>query len=408
MRRGAFAVNVETRACTVVGGGALGLGAALALVERGHHVTLLERGSLGSGNTGKAAGILSSFCHNDEDYRLIAETRGLVGETMSLAMAAGCREARGAWRSHPSIVIGNAASRSTLTAMQDRVERFTEECERLDARQAGRAFPGMRFAPGEEVLVAQEDGVIEAGDLIAALRARLESEGAIVREKHALDAFSGATPAVAASQTTASQPTTSARSGDVLVVAGGAWTKGLLAKHGLRLPVQMYRTQLASLQMPGGGDLPIVHDLTQHFYTRPESETSILAGNGTQLRPFDPDDFNEAADPEFIHSIAERVVARFEDGGEARVRTGWAGLCVATPDRRPLCGPVAGRPGLFVLTGDNGFGLMRSLALGQRLADAVAGRVLSDLDPARFGANAADKFEMREGYGAAPAQVRDQ
>jgi sarcosine oxidase subunit beta len=369
----------ETRAAVVVGGGALGASSALALAERGFEVTLHERRSLGAGATGKAAGILSTLCHSDAEYKLIAETRGLVGELMSLALAAGCREARGAWRSHSSIVVGAGASLPTLDAMQDRVERFTEECERLDHRQAARTFPGVAFAPGEQVLVAQEDGVLEAGDLMAALRAHLESEGVAVREGK--DAAS--VPADA-----------------VHVVAGGAWTKGYAARLGARLPVQMYRTQLASLAFPGGGELPIVHDLTRHFYTRPESADSILAGDGTQLRPFDPDDYNEKADPEFIDSIAERVVARFEGGAEAQVRTGWAGLCVATPDRRPLCGPVPGHPGLFVVTGDNGFGLMRSLALGQRLAESVLGRVDPALDPARFGDRPSDDFPMAEGYGA--------
>lgn len=364
---------------TVLGGGALGCSAALALAERGHQVTLRERGALGSGNSAKAAGILSTLCHSDAEYRLIAETRGLLGETMSLALAAGERAARGAWRSHASIVVAHGDSVPLMEAMQERAERFTEEVERLDHRQASRAFPGVRFEPGEEAIVAQEDGVIEAGDYFAAVRARMESEGVEVRTNAALEVPPGA-------------------EADALVVAGGAWTKGWMARHGVALPVQMYRTQLASLAFPGGGELPIVHDLRRHFYTRPESADGLLAGNGTQLHPFDPEDYNEAADPEFIQSIAERVVARFEDGGEAQVKAGWAGLCVATPDRRPLAGPVPGRPGWFILTGDNGFGLMRSLALGQRIADAVAGKVEPALDPARF-AGVGDSFPMREGYG---------
>jgi sarcosine oxidase, subunit beta len=365
----------ETRPVTVVGGGALGCSAALALAEHGHEVTLLERRRLGSGNSAKAAGILSTLCHSDAEYRLIAETRGLLGETISLALATGERAAKGAWRSHASIVIGHGETLPVLDAMQERAERHTEEVERLDHRQAAREFPGVRFEPGEQAIVAQEDGVIEAGDFLVALRARLASEGVTVREDAPAETLAEAT-----------------------VVAGGAWTKGWLARRGVPLPVQMYRTQLCSLELPGGGGLPIVHDLRQHFYTRPESEKGILAGNGTQLHPFDPDDYNEAADPEFITSIAERVVHRFDDGGDARVRTGWAGLCVATPDRRPLCGPVPGKPGLFVLTGDNGFGLMRSLALGQRMADALRGRVEPALDPARF-VGVSDRFEMREGFG---------
>ena len=367
---------------TVVGGGALGCSAALSLAEAGHKVRLVERANLGAGNSAKAAGILSSFAWNDADYRLIAETRGAVGELIALAMAAGERNAKGAWRSAPSLCIGGGTSIPLLDQLQDRVERHTEECERLDHRRAKAEFPGLQFTPGEEVLVAQEDGVLEAGDLFAALRARLAQEEVEVVEGRSAPDLAAMPDA------------------DAVVVAGGAWTKGLLAANGIQLPLQCYRTQLASLAIPSAADLPILHDLTQHFYARPESEGSILVGNGTQLRPFDPEAYNEVADPEFIHSVAERVVHRFEDGGEAQIRRGWAGLCVATPDRRPVCGPVPGRDGLFVLTGDNGFGLMRSLALGNRLAEAVGGRVAPDLDPRRFGPEVSPDFEMREGYGA--------
>ncbi|MEA3189535.1 MAG: hypothetical protein QOD77_117 [Thermoplasmata archaeon] len=366
---------------TVVGGGALGCASALALAEAGHAVTLVERANLGAGASAKAAGILSSFAWNDADYRLIAETRGALGELIALAMAAGERNAKAAWRPTESIIVGPQGS-PMLDELQSRVERHTEECDRMSAREAGREFPGVEFAPSEEVLVAQEDGVIEAGDFLAALRARLEQEGVTVRERSAAslaDLRNG---------------------GGVVAVCGGAWTRDLLAKDGVRLPLLAYRTQLASLAIPDAEELPIVHDLVQHFYTRPESAGSMLAGNGTQLRPFDPEAYNEVADPEFIVHTAERVVRRFTHGGEATVRSGWAGLCVGTPDRRPLCGAVPGRPGLFVLTGDNGFGLMRSLALGQRLADVVRGRPHADLDPARFGPEPALEFELREGYGA--------
>ncbi len=368
---------------TVVGGGVLGCASALALAPD-HEVTLLERRNLGSGNSSKAAGILSSFAWNDADYKLIAETRGMIGTTISLAMAAGERHARAAWKPTPSIVVGKGDSIPLLDQLQHRVERHTEECERLDHRSAAREFDGVLFEPGEEILVAQEDGIIEVGDLMAALRSRMESEGVTVRENQ-----------------DARLPVSAGRvqGADAVVVAAGAWTPRLLAGIGVALPMQCYRTQLASLQMPAE-DLPIVHDLVQHFYARPESEASMLAGNGTQLRPFEPDDFNEAADPEFIEHTAARVVRRFEAGAEARVRTGWAGLCVATPDRRPMCGPVPGIDGLFMVSGDNGFGVMRSLALGEKLADALRGRPDASLDPGRFGPGARADFAMREGYGA--------
>jgi sarcosine oxidase subunit beta len=365
----------------VIGGGALGCSAALALAGRNHEVTLAERATLGSGSTGKAAGILSTFAWNDADFQLIQETRGMVGELISLAMAAGESNARAAWRPTPSIVVAKGERLVLLDQLQARAERFTEEPLRMSAREAGREFGGVVFEPGEEVLVAQEDGVLDAGELVAALRARLVSEGVAVRE-HRPEGMVRATDV------------------DAVVVAGGAWTRSMLGPAGAGLPFRSYRTQLASVAIPGAAELPIVHDLERHFYERPESDGSILAGDGTELRSFEPDAYDEAGDRQFVESIAERIIARFEGGGEAQVRASWAGLCVGTPDRRPLCGAVPGHEGLFVLTGDNGFGLMRCLALGERLADAVAGRPDASMDPGRFGANPTMEFPLREGFGA--------
>src|SRR5688572_10199336 len=125
----------------IVGGGALGCGAALALAQAGHKVTLRTTGNLGEGASAKAAGILSTMTWNDDDYHLIARTRGLVGELIGLAMSEGHRDARKAWRKAESMTVGAAADARVLDAIQERLERFTEEPERLSAAEAGRQFP---------------------------------------------------------------------------------------------------------------------------------------------------------------------------------------------------------------------------------------------------------------------------
>jgi sarcosine oxidase, subunit beta len=359
----------------VVGGGALGCSAALALAEAGHDVVLRERGRLGDGASSRAAGILSTMTWNDDDFRLIQTTRGRLGELISLAMIEGEAAARTAWRPEESLMIAAGKGRAYLADVEARLERLGEEPERLDYRSAAREFPGIAFAPGEEVVVAQEDGVMEAGDFLAALRTRLVAEGVRIEEY--------------AAGTGGEQEAT--------VLAAGAWTADLAANLGVTLPLLAYRTQLASLQLPSA-DVPIVHDTVHHIYWRPEAEDSFLCGNGTRLQPHDPEAFDASTDAEFRDHVAAAVSARLERGAQARWRTGWAGLCVGTPDRRPLCGPVWGRDDLFVLGGDNGFGLMRSLGLGERLADAVDGRVVAETDPRRFGSDPPRAFALREGY----------
>ena len=353
-----------------MGGGALGLSAALRLAEEGRDVVLREKRTLGAGATHKAAGILSTMTWSDEEYALIAETRGAVGELISLGLCEGHLEAKDCWRPVTSIMVANGGD-SRLDQIFNRLNRFTEEPERFQGRSAQAQVPGVEIGPQEEILVAQEDGVLDAGALVETLRRRAIAEGVRIEE--------GVEPTWDADRT---------------VIAAGAWTRNILAARGATLPIRAFRTQLATLEM---GEVPIVHDLVHGFYARPESETAFLAGDGTRLVDHNPDDYDESTDTLFRDHIASAVVKRFTGGGEAKWRTGWAGLCVATPDRHPMCGPVPGLEDVYVLTGDNGFGLMRCLALGDRLADTLRGRHHAWLDPGRFGA--LDDFVMREGFG---------
>ncbi len=362
---------------TVIGAGVLGLSSALALAERGHSVKVIEKGQPGIGASGKAAGIVSTMTWHDDEFRLIQETRGRIGELVSLAMIEGDPAARSVWKPYDSIVVAAGKGLGALDEMEKRLDHLGEEPERFAFREAAAQFPGVQFSPGEEVLVAQEDGAVEPNDLVQLLAGRLANED--------VDIVSG------------SEVTERPKDAEAVVVAGGAWTAGLLAKWNHPIAAKAYRTQLTSLGLEDATSLPMVHDLVHGFYTRPESEGSMMAGNGTQLRPFDPNHFDEAADPEFVQSIAERMVTRFDRGGDALLRRGWAGLCVGTPDRRALCGGVPETDDLFVLTGDNGFGVMRCLALGERLADAVEGEQDAGLDPGRF--NGELEFTLKEGYG---------
>lgn len=359
-----------------MGAGLLGLSAALSLAEEGHEVTLHEQQQPGAGASSRAAGLVSTMTWNDHDFRLIQETRGKIGELISMAMIEGDPAARHLWKPYDSITIAAGDGLQVLDEVQHISERNTEETERLSWQAAAKEFPGIRFEPGDEVLVAQEDGAVEAGDLVSVLEGRCRAEDVTmetgrVTDLHALDGR--------------------------IVVAGGAWTHDLIAANGPKLPIAAFRTQLASIAHSGSLDLPMVHDTRHGFYLRPESEGSLLAGNGTVLEPHDPDAYDEAADPAFRESIAHRMLQRVAGAETATIRNAWAGLCVATPDRHPLCGPVDGLDDVFVLTGDNGFGLMRCLALGDRLADALRGKVDPVLDPNRFGP--LDDWEMREGFG---------
>ncbi len=396
--RAALARRVDTHArVVVVGGGIFGLGTAYALARAGFgHVQVLERSQLGSGSTAYAAGILSLHTWHDGEAALILRTRQLIEELVAWGQQEELAAAATAWHPVGAVTIASSANRARLEQMHARMRRLRLGGDFLDAAQAQGKYPHLQFDREEVALTSLEDGYVESTDLVELLRARSKALGVRFREGVDVTHVS-----VADGRADGVAWADGRERADHVVVAGGAWTPGLLARSGFALPAIPYRTQLSTLEFPHADRVPVLHDTAHHFYTRPESATRMLAGDGTQLRRFSPDAFNRAADGEFIESIARRVVERFRDGGQARYRTGWAGLCVGTPDKRPLAGAVPGADGLCVLTGDNGFGLMRGLALGEVTAAAVEGRKderLTELSPARFGSPPPQEFALAEGF----------
>ncbi len=192
-----------------------------------------------------------------------------------------------------------------------------------------------------------------------------------------------------------------------LVVAAGAWSKKLLARMGYPIPLCPYRTQAAILRPdpPEPPTLPSVHDIDHDVYARPEANGRILAGDGTEHVEADPETFRPGGDDWFVAHIAECFGSRLPGWADAELVRAWAGVCCATPDRRPLIGPISDATGLFVVTGFNGFGVMRAAGVAQRLSKLLAAGdgSTSELDaltpvlPSRFPADL-PAFPPRPGF----------
>ena len=196
---------------------------------------------------------------------------------------------------------------------------------------------------------------------------------------------------------------------DAVVVAAGAHTRSLLADADVPVPVVPYRVQVLVGSAPYDG--PMVYDATADAYLRPHPE-GLLAGDGTEPVPADPDDYRREADDWFREDIAAVLRERLfgVDRDSAADARAWAGLCTATPDGDPLVGPVdsdAGDPTLFVAAGWQGHGFMRAPATGEIVAEGVLASLaggardapespwIGAFDPTRFDGD--ETFEIAEG-----------
>jgi glycine/D-amino acid oxidase-like deaminating enzyme len=153
--------------------------------------------------------------------------------------------------------------------------------------------------------------------------------------------------------------------------------------------------QLSSIAFADSGKLPILSETSTDMYITRDGPTNLLAGDGTQLWEHDPDDYNQKGNRAFEEEIAAGLMRFVSAAEHAELRRCWARLCGGTPDRRPLLGGVSER--LFIVCGDNGFGVVRGPALGElgcRIAMGVD--AAPQVDPFRFPPG---EFSLRPGSG---------
>ena len=173
----------------------------------------------------------------------------------------------------------------------------------------------------------------------------------------------------------------------VLVNAAGAWADGVAQLAGAAaLGIRPYRRTVAQLRVnpPPGAELPLVLDLCERFYFKPESGRLWLSPHDET--PSNPCD----AAPEEIDVAT--AIARLEavvDWRIDRVEHRWAGLRSFAPDRLPVYGFDSKVPGLFWFAGQGGFGIQTAPAAAELAARLLLGEGagtagMGAIDPARY------------------------
>ena len=352
----------DAPAVAVVGGGAVGVTAAADLAARGADVTLYERGSLGAGSSGRAAGVLYDAYAEDVDAALAARAmerfrafdRSLPGFSVSPCP-------------YVIAVREGDADADAVPAMVDRMRSHGRDVSLVDLEALADRFP-IATADLAVAAVAENAGWCDPASYVVAMGKRARREGVAVETETPVSLTGDRAEVRVAGGADGGGAET--REFDAVVVAAGAYTADLLADAGIDVPVVPYRVQALTAEV--AYDTPMAYDATAGVYLRPHP-TGVLAGDGTEPVPADPDGYEREGDDWFVDSVTETLRERVDAAGEADLipERAWAGLCTATPDGDPLVGPVGGSNALFVAAGWQGHGFMRSPALGEHVAEGV-------------------------------------
>lgn len=171
-------------------------------------------------------------------------------------------------------------------------------------------------------------------------------------------------------------------SAGLLIDAAGAWADQVAKRSGVKpLGIAAYRRTVMQLRTapPPPGDLPLVLDLDESFYFKPEGARLWLSPHDETASP--PCD---AAPEELDIAVAIDRFAGVVDWRIEQVEHKWAGLRSFAPDRLPVYGFAADRPRFFWFAGQGGFGIQTAPAAAEVARRLICGEVPGDVDPAPY------------------------
>ncbi|SFG18569.1 D-arginine dehydrogenase [Novosphingobium sp. CF614] len=165
----------------------------------------------------------------------------------------------------------------------------------------------------------------------------------------------------------------------ILVNAAGAWADAVARIAGVRpIGITPYRRTVVQLAVSAAvpADLPLVLDISESFYFKPESGRLWLSPHDET-----PSAACDAAAEEIDIAIA---IDRFEhvvDWRIERLEHRWAGLRSFTPDRLPVYGFAPQDAAFFWFAGQGGFGIQTAPAAADLAARLLLAEPGGAVDP---------------------------
>lgn len=367
-----MAVNCDI---LIVGGGVMGTSIAWHLARR-HcgRVVLLEKSFLGAGSSGKSGAIIRQHYSNrltasmaQKSLRVYEKFDDVVGGPPVFTRAG-------------MVLIVNEKDKLGLDANLQLQQELGIDVRAITGQDLAEIDPNASLKEDEVAIYESEAGYVESVQVVASYAEAARREGADIRLGVEVQSLVKQGKKIVGVETNEGR-----YNSGCVVLATGPWAAQLGKDAGIKLPVQACRTQVALYRRPPdfGRRSAVYCDFVQGLYFKPTHGEMIHAGSiaGEEVNfPVNPDQYNEAADSDWLPVVRQRLSRRYPAMHRGYGRGGYGALYAITPDWHPIMDKIPTLEGVYCAVGFSGHGFKMSPIVGQLMSEVIVDGKAATLD----------------------------
>jgi len=363
----------------IIGGGVIGCSIAYHLTKRGcRNVVVVERNTIGSGSTAKAAGGFRQQFSYETNVRLAMYSINFFEHFHERLELPPDAEGVDFHQIGYLFLLSTPEAFTTFERSAALQQRLGLPVEVLTPEQVGSRWPWLSVHDLVGATYCPTDGYGRPHNVMQAFATQAQRLGASFVEGAEVSAITRKAARIMTVETNQG----SFSPGSVIICAG-PWSGELGRLAGVEIPVQPLR-RMCFVTDPFDAipqDAPMTIEMPNTFHFRPEG-AGFMLGTSDQDEPYG---FHTTMRWEWLERVMEDAAKRIPVLEQAKIHHGWAGLYETSPDHNAILGPIPGVENLLVATGFSGHGVMQSPATGMIMSEFIQDGKAHTLDVSDLG-----------------------
>lgn len=359
----------------VIGAGTIGSSTAWHLAKRGlKDVVLIDRNTIGSGNTSKAASLMTLVRTKEELIPLIQETYRNIDEIEALTGEKTGKNKVGTL--HIASAEESVANLEKIVAIANKHQIKNKE---ISLEEVKSKVPWLDTSTIRKTSFMQEDAYVDAYLLANAFAKAAKLEGAkIMQNTEVVELLSENNEIIGV------LTTKGIIKAPIVIDAAGAWSNLLSLQLNIPIPMAPVRsiywiTENIETLFPKNHPMVVMPDAMA--YSRPENG-SLLFGLREENSPhFHPNELNSKPNSDFLgpkddawdilEYYGKEFINYFPKFEQTGMKNCITGISTYTPDGYYTVGPFPNFKGFYAATGCAGAGVAGSGGIGRLVAEMV-------------------------------------